>query len=918
MSTDKLDKPRKPYRYLTHYNLGDHSIFFGREREIRALVTDVNVSRLVVLFAATGTGKTSLINAGVRPRLEGWQDGVRPPLAERQFATFYVRVTEDPARSIRAALSELEPIKALATDAPLAPALTEVVRLLDRPIVLFLDQFEEFFLYRDPARSDHKRRFIDDVARLYANAESGVHLVLSMREEFLGKMDVFRAEIPTIFHRDSQLRLGWFRHDQARDAIALPPQQFGVKLDDALVEAILHDLLTEDGVEPAQLQIVCHTLWLGRGEGEDTLTVAHYRRLAEGRDEIKIKVLDELEDSLAKRVLGRRFETDLEGLRSKPALDTLTALLPQLCTPEGTKRIREVSGLASTPGIDASMLPKVIQYLTSTHLAKTRERDGVTYIELSHDYLVSRMRALQARVCTLRARRILTAALPAFRASKALLLPEDLEEIFTHADDLTFNEEQARLLFLTSLEWDSHTLYWFRVGEQSGVAVWALVEELLTAHEPARAHLAQSALYMLSHDNSERARALLEKALTRADLAPTAIDAFVNIKTEHTVKLMADLLRHGRHAAEALNALKILARARNEATAQAAQSELADYEAAVAHGQGGDDVIISDGNVIIKRTVRSETHEQFTVRMTDSYTQNPLPFGYIRKLFEEGTIVPFLGSGVNLGARPRHAEWHEGANFLPSASELARYLADVSAFPSDYPQDKFDFLRVASYCEESIGAGELQRVLRRVFDVPPSPGAGHRYLASLPAPLLILTTNFDDSMERAFEEARKPYDLITYDFDRRIYPDGTVLYFRHGAQTPAAVLPNDLDIDLKRTSVIYKLAGSFNRADAKLDSYAVTEDDYIEMTARWVSEESVPAVFLQHIRSRPLLFMGISLDNWYIRALMRALRGDHANSRSWAILSRPSAYTARLWGRQGVQVYDMTVEDFVAGLQDER
>src|SRR6476660_1150097 len=84
-----------PYKFLEYYDYttGDQELFFGRERETQILLSDIIVRRLVVLFAKTGTGKTSLINAGVRPLLD-----------KRGYATYFVRVSDDPIASAREVL----------------------------------------------------------------------------------------------------------------------------------------------------------------------------------------------------------------------------------------------------------------------------------------------------------------------------------------------------------------------------------------------------------------------------------------------------------------------------------------------------------------------------------------------------------------------------------------------------------------------------------------------------------------------------------------------------------------------------------------------------------------------------------------------------------------------------------------------
>ena len=173
------------------------------------------VSRLVVLFAKTGTGKTSLINAGVRPRLR-----------DQGYTTYFIRVRRDPYAS---ACEELERDKAVGPlgEAPFIDQLrTLVKRLGKRPVVLFFDQFEEFFLYGpdDPAKME---RFIADVAEAYRDEALGIQFVFSMREEFFVEMDAFRDKIPTIFHNESNLRLRWFTEKQARDAMVKPARAGG-------------------------------------------------------------------------------------------------------------------------------------------------------------------------------------------------------------------------------------------------------------------------------------------------------------------------------------------------------------------------------------------------------------------------------------------------------------------------------------------------------------------------------------------------------------------------------------------------------------------------------------------------------------------------------------------------------------------
>src|SRR5262249_29398390 len=141
--------------------------------------------------------------------------------------------------------------------------LEKAAKQLKRPIVIFFDQFEEFFIYVYRRNRKKGREFIADIGNLYHNAESRVHVIFSMREEFFVEMDAFRDDIPTVFHNDCNLRLRGFESPQARDAIIYPLRAFNTWIEPALVDRMIGDLsqtsdlgAEQSQIEPAQLQIV--------------------------------------------------------------------------------------------------------------------------------------------------------------------------------------------------------------------------------------------------------------------------------------------------------------------------------------------------------------------------------------------------------------------------------------------------------------------------------------------------------------------------------------------------------------------------------------------------------------------------------------------------------------------------------------
>jgi hypothetical protein len=219
---------RQPYKFLDYYTYEDQDLFFGREKETEVFLSDIVTSRLVILFAPTGSGKTSLINAGVRPELE-----------KLDYATLYVRVEQDPAELARRVLEETQWIPPALQRTSMVDLLVAVAEAQEKLIVVFFDQFEEFFIYINEKQPEQARQFITDVASLYRNKESGVYFVFSMREEFFIEMDAFRDEIPSIFHKDSNLRLQWFDADQARRAIVGPLKVFDTQIEEELVNVLL-------------------------------------------------------------------------------------------------------------------------------------------------------------------------------------------------------------------------------------------------------------------------------------------------------------------------------------------------------------------------------------------------------------------------------------------------------------------------------------------------------------------------------------------------------------------------------------------------------------------------------------------------------------------------------------------------------
>jgi hypothetical protein len=313
----------------------------------------------------------------------------------------------------------------------------------------------------------------------------------------------------------------------------------------------------------------------------------------------------------------------------------------------------------------------------------------------------------------------------------------------------------------------------------------------------------------------------------------------------------------------------------------------------------------------------------------------PPPYGEIAALLKKGEVVPFLGAGVNFGARqPPDAKWNaKDSDFLPSGVELSRFLADMSNFPAENDDETSDLAKVSSYFVETSARRRLREHLHSIFNRDFEPSSIHHYLAEVArnSPLLIVTTNYDDLTERAFNRLGVPFDTVVHPTDRKDV-EASVLRWKHGQEEPEVVPPNQLFIDLKQTNVIYKMHGTVDRLTAKWDSYVITEDDYIDFLSRMTGQMAVPAQFMRHFRTRHFLFLGYGLRDWNLRVVLKNLRtvlptvdeasqstdddGEEEELRSWAIQFNPSDLETELWNARKVKIYDVDINGFVNKLRE--
>lgn len=297
----------------------------------------------------------------------------------------------------------------------------------------------------------------------------------------------------------------------------------------------------------------------------------------------------------------------------------------------------------------------------------------------------------------------------------------------------------------------------------------------------------------------------------------------------------------------------------------------------------------------------------------------------VTRRLREGKVIPFLGAGVNLCGRPAGADWRQDG-LLPSGQELADFLAESYAYPST---EGDDLLRVSQYVQAMTGGTVLYDELRTLFARTYVPNAVHELLADLPRTMredgvgpssrqpLIVTTNYDDALEQAFDNAGEEYDLVTYVArgDQR----GKFLHRPPGGEPRLIDPPNTYrELSLDRRTVIMKIHGAVDRANPDGDSFVITEDHYIDYLAQSDISNIIPAALMAVMNESHFLFLGYRLGDWNLRVILQRIWGHQPFEEkftSWAIQNAPSKLEERLWRRRNVEILAVDLADYVEALR---
>jgi len=390
-----------PWLGLDSFTEETRAYFYGRDEEVAELARRVQRKLLTILFGQSGLGKTSILRAGIVPRLRS--QGYCPVYVRIDYAQDSPAPSEQIKQAIfRATLTSgrwTQPGVAVAGESlwEFLHHRDDVLRDADGrtviPLLIF-DQFEEIFTLAQSDDFGRKRaaEFLDDLADLVENRpptalevrleydDSAVErfdftrgdyrILIALREDYLAHLESVKATMPSI--GQNRMRLARMTGEQALDAVLKPG---GKLVNQEVAESIVRFVaggseLRNAEVEPSLLSLICREL--------------NNARITQGRTEISADLLAGSRDTILSEFYERALADQPSGVRKFVEDEMLT----ESGFRESLAEERVAKAFAA-----AGAAPDALATLVNRRLLRVEERLDLRRVELTHDVLCSVVKA---------------------------------------------------------------------------------------------------------------------------------------------------------------------------------------------------------------------------------------------------------------------------------------------------------------------------------------------------------------------------------------------------------------------------------------------------------------------------------------------------------------------------------------------
>lgn len=386
---------RYPFKFLDSYGKTDTDIFFGRDPEIEALYEMTFQSDILLVYGASGTGKTSLINCGLASRFQAhdWlalniRRGNDLNAALQQKLDEAASGSESEAADLDLSWLDEDEESTEAPSSALSQQLQAIYRQYFRPIYLIFDQFEELYVL---GSKTEQAEFIRNVQEIQS-VEHPVKMIFVIREEYLGHLFEFERSVPQLLRK--KLRVEPMNLDKVGQVVrgAAQLNRSNIRLqagqETAIIEGIFQKIKGKEqtlAIQLPYLQVFLDKLYLHITGDESRQADALFttQALSEIGD-----IGDVLRNFLEEQAI--RIQKTLSSRHADLPEDTVWQILSPLATLEGTKEpMLENTLIKRLPTLPPAVVSEGLRLLEQQRILRFDENEG--RYEVAHDSLAARI-----------------------------------------------------------------------------------------------------------------------------------------------------------------------------------------------------------------------------------------------------------------------------------------------------------------------------------------------------------------------------------------------------------------------------------------------------------------------------------------------------------------------------------------------
>jgi WD40 repeat protein len=372
-------KGQNPFPGLRPFQADEAHLFFGRERYVETIIDKLNQFHFVSIVGNSGSGKSSLMRAGVIPKLTAQNEWIivtmRPgkspveELSQTIIAIPELKLEGNPSENLRILKqNELGLVQLLRNAIP-----------SNRKLLLVVDQFEELFRFN----KEHEEiaiQFVSLILRAIQQREVPIHIIITLRSDFIGDCEQF-VGLPEAIN-NGQFLIPRMKRDELQLSITGPVECVGNRISPRLVQQLVKDV----GTNPDQLPILQHVLmrtwdvWFRQHTPETPIDIEHYEQTGK-----------------MEKALSNHAEEAMLELNTDEQQDLAALLFKTLTVKEsdnrGVRRPTTVSKIAEIANASEEEMIRIINVFRSAERGflmppATVSINGKSMIDISHESLM--------------------------------------------------------------------------------------------------------------------------------------------------------------------------------------------------------------------------------------------------------------------------------------------------------------------------------------------------------------------------------------------------------------------------------------------------------------------------------------------------------------------------------------------------